>query len=143
MEFLYTYTWGHASFPYEVSLLYGIMTYDAYVAARVEWGGGTDAAAVGATSSTTIAPLTAGPGSGPVQVQLRGLTPGTDYAFSLVATNVAGTGTATGAFSTPVSGTVTPGPVTSVTVVSGPTTDTHISVVEKWAAPTTGAAPTT
>jgi SAM-dependent methyltransferase len=37
MEFLYTYTWGPASFPYEVRELYGIMTYDAYVAALLEW----------------------------------------------------------------------------------------------------------
>lgn len=96
----------------------------------------------GATSSTQTATITAGSDSVPVQVQLSGLTPGTDYAFSLVATNVAGTGTANGAFSTPVSGAVTPGPVTSVTVVSGPTTDTPISVIVKWAAPPTGAAPT-
>ena len=40
MEFLYTYTWGPASFPYEVRELYGIMTYDAYVAALVDWVGG-------------------------------------------------------------------------------------------------------
>jgi SAM-dependent methyltransferase len=44
MEFLYTYTWGPASFPYEVRELYGIMTYDDYVRALVEWCG--DAAAV-------------------------------------------------------------------------------------------------
>jgi SAM-dependent methyltransferase len=37
MEFLYTYTWGPASFPYEVRELYGIMTYDAYVAALASW----------------------------------------------------------------------------------------------------------
>jgi SAM-dependent methyltransferase len=37
MEFLYTYTWGPASFPYEVRELYGIMTYDAYVAALLTW----------------------------------------------------------------------------------------------------------
>jgi SAM-dependent methyltransferase len=37
MEFLYTYTWGPASFPYEVRELYGIMTYDAYVAALLAW----------------------------------------------------------------------------------------------------------
>jgi hypothetical protein len=37
MEFLYTYTWGPASFPYEVRELYGIMTYDAHVAALVSW----------------------------------------------------------------------------------------------------------
>ena len=40
MEFLYTYTWGPASFPYEVRELYGIMTYDAYVASLVDWVGG-------------------------------------------------------------------------------------------------------
>src|SRR5439155_9544984 len=28
MAFLYTYTWGPASFPYEVRELYGILTYD-------------------------------------------------------------------------------------------------------------------
>jgi hypothetical protein len=40
MEFLYTYTWGPASFPYEVRELYGIMTYGDYVAALVHWCGG-------------------------------------------------------------------------------------------------------
>ena len=40
MEFLYTYTWGPASFPYEVRELYGILTYDDYVAKLVEWVGG-------------------------------------------------------------------------------------------------------
>jgi SAM-dependent methyltransferase len=40
MEFLYTYTWGPASFPYEVRELYGIMRYDEYVSALVEWTGG-------------------------------------------------------------------------------------------------------
>ncbi|MEO8846508.1 MAG: methyltransferase domain-containing protein [Kofleriaceae bacterium] len=40
MEFLYTYTWGPASFPYEVRELYGILEYDAYVAALVDWCGG-------------------------------------------------------------------------------------------------------
>ncbi|HEY4177003.1 MAG TPA: methyltransferase [Kofleriaceae bacterium] len=39
MEFLYTYTWGPASFPYEVRELYGIMTYDDYVAALLRWCG--------------------------------------------------------------------------------------------------------
>ncbi len=39
MEFLYTYTWGPASFPYEVRELYGLMTYDAYVAAILGWLG--------------------------------------------------------------------------------------------------------
>jgi SAM-dependent methyltransferase len=39
MEFLYTYTWGPASFPYEIRELYGILTYDAYVAAVLCWCG--------------------------------------------------------------------------------------------------------
>jgi len=39
MEFLYTYTWGPASFPYEVRELYGILTYDDYVRSLVEWCG--------------------------------------------------------------------------------------------------------
>jgi SAM-dependent methyltransferase len=46
MEFLYTYTWGPASFPYEVRELYGVMTYDQYVASLVEWVGGPSAARV-------------------------------------------------------------------------------------------------
>jgi hypothetical protein len=46
MEFLYTYTWGPASFPYEVRELYGIMPYDTYVASLVEWVGGESAARV-------------------------------------------------------------------------------------------------
>jgi SAM-dependent methyltransferase len=46
MEFLYTYTWGPASFPYEVRELYGILPYDDYVAALVDWVGGRDAATV-------------------------------------------------------------------------------------------------
>jgi len=46
MEFLYTYTWGPASFPYEVRELYGIMTYDHYVASLVEWVGGDSAVRV-------------------------------------------------------------------------------------------------
>ena len=37
MEFLYTYTWGPASFPYEVRELYGVLPYQAYVDALVEW----------------------------------------------------------------------------------------------------------
>jgi SAM-dependent methyltransferase len=37
MEFLYTYTWGPASFPYEVRELYGILPYDDYVAQLVAW----------------------------------------------------------------------------------------------------------
>jgi len=39
MEFLYTYTWGPASFPYEVRELYGILTYDEYVARLLAWCG--------------------------------------------------------------------------------------------------------
>jgi SAM-dependent methyltransferase len=39
MEFLYTYTWGPASFPYEIRELYGVMTYDDYVAAALDWVG--------------------------------------------------------------------------------------------------------
>jgi SAM-dependent methyltransferase len=46
MEFLYTYTWGPASFPYEVRELYGIMPYDEYVRTLVDWVGGPSAAAV-------------------------------------------------------------------------------------------------
>jgi SAM-dependent methyltransferase len=40
MEFLYTYTWGPASFPYEIRELYGILPYDEYVAKLVGWCGG-------------------------------------------------------------------------------------------------------
>lgn len=46
MEFLYTYTWGPASFPYEVRELYGILPYDAYVAQLVAWCGGDAGCAV-------------------------------------------------------------------------------------------------
>jgi len=46
MEFLYTYTWGAASFPYEVRELYGVLPYDDYVAALVAWCGGPSACAV-------------------------------------------------------------------------------------------------
>jgi SAM-dependent methyltransferase len=46
MEFLYTYTWGPASFPYEVRELYGILAYDDYVSALVDWVGGPAAAKV-------------------------------------------------------------------------------------------------
>ena len=46
MEFLYTYTWGPASFPYEVRELYGLMRYDEYVATLVDWVGGAAAATV-------------------------------------------------------------------------------------------------
>jgi SAM-dependent methyltransferase len=37
MEFLYCYTWGPASFPYEVREQYGVMQYDAYVEAIISW----------------------------------------------------------------------------------------------------------
>jgi len=37
MEFLYTYTWGPASFPYEVRELYGILTYEDYLTALAAW----------------------------------------------------------------------------------------------------------
>jgi len=40
MEFLYTYTWGPASFPYEVRELYGILTYEQYVEQLVRWCSG-------------------------------------------------------------------------------------------------------
>lgn len=46
MEFLYTYTWGPASFPYEVRELYGILPYDEYVASLVRWCGGPERCAV-------------------------------------------------------------------------------------------------
>lgn len=37
MEFLYCYTWGAASFPYEVREQYGIMERDEYEAAVLDW----------------------------------------------------------------------------------------------------------
>jgi len=46
MEFLYTYTWGPASFPYEVRELYGILTYDDYLARLVAWCGGASCARI-------------------------------------------------------------------------------------------------
>jgi SAM-dependent methyltransferase len=46
MEFLFTYTWGPASFPYEVREVYGILPYDEYVAQLVSWCGGETAARV-------------------------------------------------------------------------------------------------
>ncbi|MDQ3369767.1 MAG: methyltransferase, partial [Myxococcota bacterium] len=46
MELLYTYTWGPASFPYEVRELYGILPYAEYVAKLVEWCGGDAAVRV-------------------------------------------------------------------------------------------------
>ena len=39
MEFLYTYTWGPASFPYEVRELYGLLPYQAYVDQLLAWCG--------------------------------------------------------------------------------------------------------
>ncbi len=46
MEFLYTYTWGPASFPYEVREQYGVLPYDTYVDAIVYWLGGPTQARV-------------------------------------------------------------------------------------------------
>ena len=46
MEFLYTYTWGPASFPYEVRELYGILPYAEYTAALIRWCGGEEKARV-------------------------------------------------------------------------------------------------
>jgi SAM-dependent methyltransferase len=37
MEFLYTYTWGPASFPYEVREQYGILTYEDYLTTLLAW----------------------------------------------------------------------------------------------------------
>ncbi len=42
MEFLYTYTWGPASFPYEVREQYGVLTLDEYRRCLVEWLTGPD-----------------------------------------------------------------------------------------------------
>ncbi len=39
MEFMYTYTWGPESFPYEVREQYGIMTYEDYRSALLNWLG--------------------------------------------------------------------------------------------------------
>jgi hypothetical protein len=39
MEFLYTYTWGAESFPYEVREQYGVLPYDEYTAKIAEWLG--------------------------------------------------------------------------------------------------------
>jgi SAM-dependent methyltransferase len=44
MEFLYTYTWGPESFPYEVREQYGVLPYDQYVGQLVEWLGGAGVA---------------------------------------------------------------------------------------------------
>ncbi len=46
MEFLYTYTWGPASFPYEVRELYGILPYAAYRSALIQWCGDEAAARI-------------------------------------------------------------------------------------------------
>ena len=46
MEFLYTYTWGPESFPYEVREQYGVLPYDEYAASLVAWLGGPDEARV-------------------------------------------------------------------------------------------------
>jgi SAM-dependent methyltransferase len=46
MEFLFTYTWGPASFPYEVREVYGILPYDEYVTELMSWCGGESAARV-------------------------------------------------------------------------------------------------
>ena len=43
MEFLYTYTWGPASFPYEVRELYGVLEYDDYLAHLLAWCAGARA----------------------------------------------------------------------------------------------------
>ncbi len=45
MEFLYTYTWGPESFPYEVREQYGVLTYAAYGAAILGWLADEDGAA--------------------------------------------------------------------------------------------------
>ena len=42
MEFLYTYTWGPDSFPYEVREQYGVLPYDEYHRHIVDWLGGPD-----------------------------------------------------------------------------------------------------
>jgi len=39
MEFLYTYTWGEASFDHEVQEQYGVLAYDAYRASLCAWLG--------------------------------------------------------------------------------------------------------
>ena len=39
MEFMYTYTWGPESFPYEVREQYGVMTYTDYCNAILSWLG--------------------------------------------------------------------------------------------------------
>lgn len=44
MEFLYTYTWGAESFPYEVREQYGVLPYEAYRDAVLGWLSEVDAA---------------------------------------------------------------------------------------------------
>lgn len=39
MEFLYCYTWGPESFPYEVREQYGVLPYDEYCASVLQWVG--------------------------------------------------------------------------------------------------------
>ena len=39
MEFMYTYTWGPESFPYEVREQYGVMTYSDYCQSILSWLG--------------------------------------------------------------------------------------------------------
>lgn len=41
MEFLYTYTWGPSSFPYEVREQYGVLPYDEYRDHILEWLAGS------------------------------------------------------------------------------------------------------
>jgi SAM-dependent methyltransferase len=50
MEFLYTYTWGPASFPYEVRELYGILEYADYVRHLLGWCPGAIAVPLAVTS---------------------------------------------------------------------------------------------
>ena len=56
MEFLYTYTWGPASFPYEVRELYGILPYDDYVAKLVDWVGGAKVIEIPAVQKSYLQP---------------------------------------------------------------------------------------
>ncbi|MBV8760099.1 MAG: methyltransferase domain-containing protein [Deltaproteobacteria bacterium] len=56
MEFLYTYTWGPASFPYEVRELYGIMTYNAYVHSLLQWCEGARVVEVPLTQRSYLQP---------------------------------------------------------------------------------------
>ena len=44
MEFLYKYTWGPASFPYEIREQYGVLPYDEYRDRVVGWLGAADPA---------------------------------------------------------------------------------------------------